>query len=109
MPSQRTTMTDTITNWAYTGSRYTMHQFPDDVKSDLKKLQKADNWHVLAAWMQDVVWMASCVLLCYYVSYWFYPLAVLIIGARQRGLSTLLHDCAHGVGIANRRLQMAMG
>jgi len=34
----------------------------------------------------------------YLVSWWFYPLAVLVIGARQRGLSTILHDCAHGAG-----------
>jgi fatty acid desaturase len=65
-----------------------MYRFPADVARDLK---------------------AGCVLLCVYGSYWFYPLAVLVIGARQRGLSTILHDCAHGVGISNRKLQMAVG
>lgn len=100
--------TDT-TNWAYTGRRYTMHRFPADVARDMKALNKPDNWHALLAWVEDLVWMAGCVLLCVYGSYWFYPVAVLIIGARQRGLSTILHDCAHSVGIANRKLQMVVG
>ena len=100
--------TDTTT-WAYTGRRYTMYRFPTDVARDLKALNTPDNWHALLAWLEDLVWMAGCVLLCVYGSYWFYPLAALVIGARQRGLSTILHDCAHGVGISNRRLQMAVG
>jgi fatty acid desaturase len=95
--------------WAYTGRRYTMHRFPADVERDLKELNKPDNWHVALAWAEDAVWMAGCVLLCVYGSFWCYPLAVVLIGARQRGLSTLLHDCAHGVGVADRRLQMAFG
>ncbi|WP_235445083.1 fatty acid desaturase family protein [Streptomyces sioyaensis] len=97
------------TTWAYTGRRYTMYRFPGAVESGIKELNKPDNWHVLAAWVEDAVWMAGCVLLCVLGSYWFYPLAALLIGARQRGLSTLLHDCAHGVGIANRTLQMTVG
>ncbi|WP_219687940.1 fatty acid desaturase family protein [Streptomyces anatolicus] len=100
--------TDT-TAWAYTGRRYTMYRFPTDVAHDLKALNTPDNWHALLAWVEDLVWMAGCVLLCVYGSYWFYPLAALIIGARQRGLSTILHDCAHGVGIKNRALQMTVG
>lgn len=100
--------TDTTT-WAYTGRRYTMYRFPADVERDLRALNKPDNVRALLAWLADLVWMAGCVLLCVYGSYWFYPLAALVIGARQRGLSTILHDCAHGVGISNRKLQMFVG
>lgn len=53
--------------------------------------------------------MAACVAACYLLTWWIYPVAVLIIGARQRGLSTILHDCAHGVGAADKRLQMFIG
>lgn len=102
-------MSTDVTNWAYTGRRYTMYRFPADVARDLKALNVPDNWHALLAWCKDLLWMTGCVLLCVYGSYWFYPLAVLIIGARQRGLSTILHDCAHGVGISNRKLQMVVG
>ncbi|RLV70268.1 fatty acid desaturase [Streptomyces sp. CBMAI 2042] len=95
--------------WAYDGRRYRMYRFPADVQREVNELNRADNWHVFLAWAEDVFWMALCVLLCVYGSYWFYPLAVLVIGARQRGLSTLLHDCAHGVGVADKRLQMFAG
>ncbi|MET0135824.1 MAG: fatty acid desaturase family protein [Kibdelosporangium sp.] len=95
--------------WAYDGRRYRMYRFPDDVQAALKDLNRSDNWHAAAAWVQDIVWMALCVWLCVEVSWWLYPLAVLVIGARQRGLSTILHDCAHGIGAADRRLQMFIG
>ena len=100
--------TDTET-WAYTGRRYTVYRFPPDVERDLKALNTPDNWHALLAWFEDLVWMAGCVLLCVYGSYWFYPLAALVIGARQRGLNSILHECAHGVAMSNRKLQMAVG
>lgn len=95
--------------WAYDGRRYRMYRFPSDVQQELNELNRADNWHVFVAWAEDVFWMALCVLSCVYGSYWLYPLAVLVVGARQRGLSTLLHDCAHGVGVADKRLQMFAG
>jgi dihydrorhizobitoxine desaturase len=95
--------------WAYTGKRYRMYRFTEDVDNDLRELNRPDNWHVALAWVEDAIWFAACIALCVLGSYWFYPLAVLLIGARQRGLSTLLHDCAHGVGVADRRLQMLFG
>ncbi|HKS45053.1 MAG TPA: fatty acid desaturase family protein [Amycolatopsis sp.] len=97
------------TSWAYDGKRYRMYRFADDIEDEIKELNRSDNWHAGLAWLQDVAWMALCVWLCLAVSWWLYPLAVLVIGARQRGLSTILHDCAHGVGVANRNLQMAIG
>lgn len=101
-------MSEDIT-WAYTGARYTVYRFPPDVLRDLRELNRPDNWHVAAAWLRDAIWITACVLACVWVSPWLYPVAVLVIGARQRGTSTLLHDCAHGVGIADKRLQMLFG
>ena len=97
------------TTWAFDGKRYRMYRFTDDVTAEIKKLNRSDNWHAAAAWVEDLAWMALCVWLCVAVTWWLYPLAVLVIGARQRGLSTILHDCAHGVGAANRKLQMLIG
>ncbi|WNI16791.1 fatty acid desaturase family protein [Actinacidiphila sp. ITFR-21] len=99
----------TSTEWAYAGTRYRMYRFTPEVQRQLKDLNKADNWHVFLAWAEDVFWMALSVAVCVAGTYWLYPLAALVIGARQRGLSTLLHDCAHGVGVADRRLQMLAG
>jgi dihydrorhizobitoxine desaturase len=101
-------MTEQI-QWAYTGRRYQMHRFPKNVEQELRELNRPDNWHVAVAWLEDAVWITACIMACVLVSPWLYPLAVLVIGARQRGTSTLLHDCAHGVGIADRRLQMFFG
>lgn len=95
--------------WAHNGHRYVMHRFPSEVELELRALNRSDNWHALLAWTQDVAWVVLCVALCVMVSWWFYPLAVLVIGARQRGLSTVLHDCAHGVGASNKRVQMVIG
>lgn len=95
--------------WAHTGRRFTMYRFDKDIEREIKKYNISDNWHALVAWLQDLLWMALCVAACYLISWWLYPLALLIIGARQRGLSTILHDCAHGVGAANKRLQMFIG
>jgi fatty acid desaturase len=95
--------------WAYSGRRYTMYRFAPDVERDLKALNTVDNWHAPLAWLEDLVWVCGCVLLCIYGSYWFYPLAALVIGARQRGLNSLLHECAHGVAVSNRKLQMVIG
>lgn len=98
-----------LLTWAHTGKRYGMYRFGPEVERRMKAVNVSDNWHALLAWVEDVLWMAACVAVCYQLTWWLYPLAVLVIGARQRGLSTILHDCAHGVGAADRRLQMFIG
>lgn len=95
--------------WACQGKRYTMYRFSPEITRDIKKINRSDNWHCLLAWCTDMAWIAALAAACYLVSWWLYPLAALVIGARQRGLSTILHDCAHGVGAANKRLQMIIG
>jgi fatty acid desaturase len=95
--------------WACQGKRYAMYRFSPEVSQEIKKLNRSDNWHCLLAWCTDMTWIVSMAAACYLISWWLYPLAALVIGARQRGLSTILHDCAHGVGVANRRLQMVVG
>src|SRR6185437_64823 len=89
---------NTYEGWAYAGTRYTMYRFPEAVLAKIRKLNEPDNWHFPLAWLEDMAWIAACIAACLTVSMWLYPLAVLIIGARQRGLSTILHDCAHNVG-----------
>ncbi len=97
------------TEWAYDGKRYRSHRFPGEVRAEMKPLNRSDNWHAGLAWLEDACWIAACVWLCVAVSWWCYPLAALVIGARQRGLSTILHDCAHGVGAADHRVRMLLG
>lgn len=98
-----------VVTWAHTGKRYTMYRFDSEIERQIKAVNVSDNWHAVLAWFEDLVWMALCVLVCYEITWWLYPVAALVIGARQRGLSTILHDCAHGVGAANKRWQMFLG
>lgn len=86
--------------------RYERYVFDPAIERDIRRLYKSDNWHAPLALVEDYAIIALCVASCYLVSWWLYPVAALIIGARQRGLSTILHDCAHGVGARSRWLRL---
>ena len=89
-------------------SKYEFYKFDDGIQEDLKALYKSDDWHSPLALLEDYTIIAICIASCYLVSWYLYPLAALIIGARQRGLSTVLHDCAHGVGARTRWVRMVI-
>lgn len=96
-------------DWPGAKSRYKHYRFSPAIREELRKLNKPDNYHVPLAYLEDLLAIAAAVSLCLFLSPWFYPLAVIIIGARQRGIAGIMHDCAHNVGMANRRLQMLFG
>jgi fatty acid desaturase len=54
-----------------------------------------DNWHGLLAWIEDVLIIGVCIFLADSISYYFYPLVLIVIGSRQRALATLVHESAH--------------
>jgi dihydrorhizobitoxine desaturase len=91
------------------GVGYAVYPFSAEIRDEIHRLSESDNHHALLAWAEDVFWIALSIFAVLEVSWWLYPLAVLIVGARQRGLSTILHDCAHGCGASSRRLQMLIG
>jgi fatty acid desaturase len=82
--------------WAHTGKKFAIHRFSAEIREQIKELNKTDNWHSLVFFAQDVFWVGLCVLACHLVSWWLYPLALIMVGARQRALSTIFHDCVHG-------------
>ncbi|WP_063769975.1 fatty acid desaturase family protein [Ensifer aridi] len=88
--------------------RYTHHRFDRSITNDIKALS-TDNWHGPLYILKDYAVIAACALLVLRVSWWFYPLALIIIGAHQRGISTILHDSAHGVLTKNRLLNFLLG
>jgi dihydrorhizobitoxine desaturase len=90
------------------GTRYRHHRFSKDILADVKSL-KTDNWHGILYIVKDYAVIAFFIWLTLTVSYWFYPLALLMIGAHQRGISTILHDSAHGVLAKNRTLNFVLG
>lgn len=97
------------TVWAYDGRRYRQHRFAPEIERQIKELNRLDNWHGLLGWARDVALVVAMVLLCTRVSWWFYPVALVVIGSRQRAFSNLLHESAHGILAANRRLNLLLG
>jgi fatty acid desaturase len=94
--------------WKMVGRRYSRYKFDLSIRRQIAGLQP-DNWHGLVALTCDYAIIGACVYMCLAVSWWLYPIALLVIGARQRGLSTVLHDSAHGVCARNRALNKILG
>jgi fatty acid desaturase len=88
---------------------FTKYRFSREICEVIRPLNRSDNWHSLLFLSFDTFWIALSVAACLQVSWWLYPLAVLIIGARQRALSTIFHDCVHGTAAANKHLQLLLG
>jgi len=68
-----------------------------------------DNWHCLLAWIEDVLIIGIFIFLAHSVSYYFYPLSLIVIGSRQRALATLVHESAHKRLAKNNFLNNILG
>lgn len=89
--------------------RYRHHRFDRDIERQIRELAKTDNWHSPLALLCDYGIIAVCVAACLYVSWWLYPIAIVIIGARQRGISSILHESSHGVSARSPMLRAVLG
>ncbi|MEK7991601.1 MAG: guanitoxin biosynthesis L-arginine gamma (S) hydroxylase [Thiotrichaceae bacterium] len=87
----------------------TRYKFSDEIKKELKSLLVLDNWHCWLAFIEDLLVVSIAVFITLYFSWYFYPLAILIIGSRQRALATVLHESAHGAIAKNSTLNYIMG
>ncbi len=85
------------------------YQFSTPIKKQIRPLLVLDNWHCWIALAGDILVIGLSFFMAHYVSYYFYPLAVIIIGSRQRALATILHEAAHGTVAKSRRLNFLMG
>lgn len=83
-------------------------RFSKPIADELAKLGVLDNWHSLAAVAAGYLIIAAAVV-AGETSAWLYPLAVFVIGARQRALTTLLHDAAHGRAARSKWLNALVG
>ncbi|MEU0658488.1 fatty acid desaturase family protein [Streptomyces lavendulocolor] len=79
------------------------------VRRQLKELCALDNHHAPLALLGDYALVAASVYLCVGVSYWFYPLALVLIGSTQRAFVNLLHESSHKVLARNGRLNLLLG
>ncbi|KAA6172966.1 fatty acid desaturase family protein [Pseudomonas marginalis] len=84
------------------------HRFSKEIKDQIKKLYLYDNYHGPLALLQNLFWISLAIYLGE-SNLWLLPLAMLLIGSRQRALATLLHEAAHGVLCRNKRLEKFLG
>lgn len=80
----------------------------DEIPKLPEELYRLDNWHGPLEWATDVLLVAASIALALR---WplLYPLAVLVIGARQRALASLLHSATHLSLARSRRLNHLLG
>jgi fatty acid desaturase len=89
--------------------KYKQYKFSPEIISQLKELTKLDNCHGLLALLEDCLIILASILITSHVTWFFYPLTLLVIGSRQRALTTILHDSAHGVLAKNKSLNWVLG
>lgn len=75
---------------------YMKHRFDPSVIMRIRTLYRLDNWHAIAALALDYTIIATAMLAVHVIGWPAYPFAVVVIGARQRALSTIVHEAAHG-------------
>ncbi|CAM4380102.1 hypothetical protein BAMA_21360 [Bacillus manliponensis] len=87
---------------------YESYGFSKEIRKKLKPLYQSNNYRAILGLMYDYVVIALAVLLG--SRYLFlYPLAVLVIGARQRAFATILHDASHLCLTKNKKLNYILG
>ncbi|MGF6537082.1 fatty acid desaturase [Paraburkholderia youngii] len=80
--------------WQLRGKRFTTSRFSRDIMQELSEL-RPDNLTGALYIVKDYLVILACAYATIRISWWLYPLAVLVIGAQQRGLTTIAHDAAH--------------
>ncbi|MFF8940351.1 fatty acid desaturase [Streptomyces paradoxus] len=79
------------------------------VRKELRKLCRLDNHHGLLAVLFEFALIAACVALCAGVSYWFYPVALVVLGSVQRFLAHFLHESSHKTLARSKTLNLIGG
>ncbi len=89
--------------------KYERYKFSPEITSQIRELTKLDNWHGLLALLEDYFIILASILITSHITWFFYPIGLLVIGSRQRALSTILHESAHGVLAKNKLLNWVLG
>lgn len=94
--------------WKLTDTRCTKHSFIPEVNRQLAAL-RPDN-HTGALYIaKDYAIMVLAALAVTQISWWLYPIAILLIGSHQRGLTTISHDAAHKTLARNKTWNYVLG
>ncbi|WP_371408754.1 fatty acid desaturase family protein [Micromonospora zamorensis] len=79
-----------------------------EIRRELRKLCRLDNHHGILGVLFDYAVVAFAVYLSVGVSYWFYPVSLVLIGSTQRALVNLLHEASHKVLARNQTLNLVL-
>ncbi|MBC8953502.1 fatty acid desaturase family protein [Xenorhabdus sp. PB62.4] len=80
-----------------------------NVISSLRTLRKLDNYHWAIALSKDYFVIIIAIYLSVGISFWFYPLSLLMIGSTQRAFTNILHYSSHYVLAKNKFLNYIAG
>lgn len=75
---------------------YQKHKFDGRILADIEPLCRLDNWHAPLAVIADFAIIAAAIAAVHVFGWIAYPISVIIIGSRQRALSTMVHEATHG-------------
>jgi fatty acid desaturase len=79
------------------------------IRRELRALCKLDNHHGALGLLFDYAVIALAVYLSVGVSYWLYPVSLLLIGSSQRAMVNILHEASHKVLARNGKLNVLLG
>ncbi|HEY1628161.1 MAG TPA: fatty acid desaturase family protein [Streptosporangiaceae bacterium] len=79
------------------------------IRKDLRKLCRLDNYHAVIAIAFDYAVIAAAVYLCVGLSFWLYPISLVLIGSTQRALVNILHESSHKVLTKSGTLNVILG
>ncbi|MET9232363.1 fatty acid desaturase family protein [Lentzea sp. NPDC003310] len=80
-----------------------------EIRRELRKLCKLDNHHAILGILFDYAVIAFAVYLSAGISWWFYPISLVLIGSTQRALVNVLHEASHKVLARNGVLNVVLG
>ncbi|MFF3222382.1 fatty acid desaturase [Nocardia suismassiliense] len=80
-----------------------------DIRKRLRALCKLDNYHAVLGLAFDYAVVALAIYLSVGMSYWFYPVSLVLIGSTQRALVNILHESSHKVLARNGKLNVLLG
>lgn len=96
-----------------------IHQRPDaepdfdrlhpDVRRELKKLTVLDDYHAPMGVLFDYAVIAFAIWLSAGVSFWLYPVSLILIGSTQRAFANVLHDSSHKILARNGTWNLLLG
>lgn len=94
--------------WTLAGRRYRPFAFQPEVMREIARL-RPDDWRPVLWIAMNWTVIAGAALATLWIGWWLYPLAVLVIAAQQRGLTTVAHDAAHRTLAKTRGWNYALG